>query len=75
MWWKLSGLKYPILQALARDVLAILVTSVASESAFSSGGRLLEARRSKFHSSTTEALMCTKSWLKDEYERGTILAM
>ncbi|CAN1732013.1 Putative AC transposase [Linum perenne] len=71
MWWKLSGLKYPILQAVARDVLVIPVTSVASESAFSSGGRLLDPHRSKLHSATVEALMCTRSWLKDEYERGT----
>ncbi|CAN1188413.1 Putative AC9 transposase, partial [Linum perenne] len=44
MWWKPSGLKYPILPAIARDVFffAIPVTSVASESAFSSGGRLLD---------------------------------
>ncbi|CAN1235014.1 Putative AC transposase [Linum perenne] len=41
IWWKLSRLKYPILQAIARDVLAIPVTSVAFESTFSSGGRLL----------------------------------
>ncbi|CAN1129296.1 hypothetical protein LINPERPRIM_LOCUS17363 [Linum perenne] len=39
MWWKLSGLKYPILQSvIARDLLTIHVTSVASESVFNSGG-------------------------------------
>ncbi|CAN1340017.1 Putative AC transposase [Linum perenne] len=70
MWWKLRGLKYPILQAIARAVLAIPVTFVASESAFSSGGRLLDPHRSKLHFATVEALMCTRSWLKDEYERG-----
>ncbi|CAN1293903.1 Putative AC9 transposase, partial [Linum perenne] len=69
MWWKLSGLKYPILQAVARDDLAIPVTSVASESAFSSECRLLDPHHSKLHSATVEALMCTRSWLKDEYER------
>ncbi|CAN1293495.1 Putative AC transposase, partial [Linum perenne] len=61
MWWKLSGLKYPILPAVASDVLPIPITSVASESAFSSGGRLLDPHRSKLHSATVEALMCTRS--------------
>ncbi|CAN1120860.1 Putative AC transposase, partial [Linum perenne] len=53
----------------------IPVTSVASESTFSSGGRLLDPYRSKLHSSTIEALMCTRSWLKDEYEKGRVLSI
>ncbi|CAN1244097.1 Zinc finger BED domain-containing protein RICESLEEPER 1, partial [Linum perenne] len=42
IWWKLSGLKYPILQAIARGLLVIHVTSVAFELTFISRGRLLE---------------------------------
>ncbi|CAN1140070.1 hypothetical protein LINPERPRIM_LOCUS23664 [Linum perenne] len=34
---------------------------------------MLDPHYSKLHSATVEALMCTRSWLKDEYERGTIL--
>ncbi|CAN0928720.1 Putative AC transposase [Linum grandiflorum] len=64
MWWKVNGPKYPILQNVAKDILALLVTSVASESAFSSGGRLLDPHRSRLHESTVEALMCTRSWLQ-----------
>lgn len=30
-WWKNNGLKYPTLQSIAKDVLAIPVTTVASE--------------------------------------------
>ncbi|TXG49073.1 hypothetical protein EZV62_024948 [Acer yangbiense] len=33
-WWKANASKYPILHAIARDVLAIPVSTVASESAF-----------------------------------------
>ncbi|CAF1953263.1 unnamed protein product [Brassica oleracea] len=33
-WWKRNSSKYPILSEFARDVLAIQVSSVASESAF-----------------------------------------
>ncbi|KAH9685443.1 hypothetical protein KPL70_013956 [Citrus sinensis] len=38
LWWKVNGSKYPILQKIARDILAIPVSTVASEFAFSTGG-------------------------------------
>ncbi|CAN0921159.1 Putative AC9 transposase, partial [Linum grandiflorum] len=50
----------------ARDLLAVPVTSVASKSAFSSGGRLLDPHRSRLHFGTIEALMFTRSWIKDD---------
>ncbi|CAN0925568.1 Putative AC transposase, partial [Linum grandiflorum] len=53
-----------------RDLLAVPVTSVASESAFSSGGRLLDPHRSRLHFGTVEALMCTRSWIKDDLMKG-----
>ena len=60
-WWKLEGVKYPTLQALARDMLAIPVTTVASESAFSTSGRVISLQRSRLKPSTIEALMCAQS--------------
>lgn len=45
-WWKLNSEKSRILSKLARDVLAIPVSTVASESAFSTGGRVLNSFRS-----------------------------
>ena len=45
-WWKVGGAKYPTLQKIARDILPIPVTSVASESVFSTSGRLLSAHHS-----------------------------
>ncbi|KAL7082188.1 hypothetical protein ACP275_14G084000 [Erythranthe tilingii] len=62
-WWKNNGLKYPTLRLIARDVLAIPVSTVASESAFSTSGRLLSPHRSRLHSKTVEALMCSQNWL------------
>ena len=41
-WWKNNSSKYRILSQIARDVLAIPVSTVASESAFSTGGRVLD---------------------------------
>ena len=61
--WKSNGLKYPTLQRIARDILVILVTTVALESAFSTSGRLLSPHRSRLHPKTIEAMMCTQNWL------------
>ncbi|KAF7154162.1 hypothetical protein RHSIM_Rhsim01G0019300 [Rhododendron simsii] len=60
-WWKSHQPKYPILQAMARDLLAIPISTVASESAFSTSGRLLSPHRSRLHPDTMEALMCAQS--------------
>lgn len=62
-WWKANGGLYPTLQTIARDVLAIPISSVASESAFSTSGRILSPHRSRLHWTTVEALMCARSWL------------
>ncbi|KAK9741788.1 hypothetical protein RND81_03G128300 [Saponaria officinalis] len=45
-WWKLNGHRYPILARLARDVLAVPISTVASESTFSAGRRHLSPFRS-----------------------------
>ncbi|KAG8366458.1 hypothetical protein BUALT_Bualt17G0082100 [Buddleja alternifolia] len=65
-WWKVNGLKYPTLQAMERDILAIPISTVASESAFSTSGRLISPHRNRLHPSTVEALMCSRSWLWKE---------
>nr|GMD87861.1 zinc finger BED domain-containing protein DAYSLEEPER-like [Ipomoea batatas] len=65
-WWKLDGPKYPTLQAIARDVLAIPVSTVASESCFSTGGRLISPHRSRLHPNIVEALACCQNWLLAE---------
>lgn len=67
-WWKTNGSKYPTLQAIARDVLAIPVSTVASESAFSTGGRFVSPHRSRLHPKTLEALMCAQNWLCAEFD-------
>ncbi|KAF7822063.1 zinc finger BED domain-containing protein RICESLEEPER 2-like [Senna tora] len=43
-WWKVNANKYKILSLIARDVLVVPVSTVASESAFSKGGRLLDVQ-------------------------------
>ncbi|KAK3231390.1 hypothetical protein Dsin_003271 [Dipteronia sinensis] len=62
-WWKIKSPKYKILSYVARDILAIPVSTVASESAFSTGGRILDSFRSSLSPRTVETLICTQNWL------------
>lgn len=62
-WWKVNASKYPILSLAARDVLAVPVSTVPSESTFSTGGRLLDAFRSSLSSKVVEGLICVKDWI------------
>jgi hypothetical protein len=61
-WWKYGGIKYPTLQSIARDILPIPVTTVASESTFSTSGRVISPHRSRLASKMIEALMCMQAW-------------
>jgi hypothetical protein len=67
-WWKVAGTRFPTLRKIARDIFAIPVTTVASESAFSTGGRVLSEHRSRLTSKMLEALMCSQDWLRNKYK-------
>ncbi|XP_060969804.1 zinc finger BED domain-containing protein RICESLEEPER 2-like [Cannabis sativa] len=60
-WWKRNSSKYPIVSHVAKDVLAVQISSVASESTFSNGGRILDPFRSSLSPKTVEALICSKN--------------
>uniref|UniRef100_A0A803N575 HAT C-terminal dimerisation domain-containing protein n=1 Tax=Chenopodium quinoa TaxID=63459 RepID=A0A803N575_CHEQI len=45
-WWGINGHRYPALKCMAHDILAVPLPTVASESAFSTGGRTLDPFRS-----------------------------
>uniref|UniRef100_A0A803N6R2 BED-type domain-containing protein n=1 Tax=Chenopodium quinoa TaxID=63459 RepID=A0A803N6R2_CHEQI len=64
-WWKNRGERYPIVALMAKDVLAIPVSTVASESSFSTGGRVLDPFRSSLSSNMVEALICAQDWLRN----------
>jgi hypothetical protein len=59
-----NSTKFPIVAKIARDVLAIRITTVASESAFSTGGRVLDPFRSSLAPKMVEALICLQNWLR-----------
>lgn len=61
-WWHEHKLTYPVLAILARDVLTVPVSTVSSESAFSTTGRILEERRRRLSSEMVEILTCTRDW-------------
>ncbi|KAL5573923.1 hypothetical protein UlMin_023520 [Ulmus minor] len=67
-WWKQNAIKYNVLSLIARDVLAVPISTVASESAFSTGGRILDPYRSSLHPKTVNMLVCTQNWLKSTNE-------
>ena len=66
VWLKSNGIKYHTLQRIVRDILAIPVTTITLEAAFSTSGRLLSPHRSKLHPKTIEAMMCAQNWLWSE---------
>lgn len=59
LWWKFNAPKYPILAEMVCDILAILISTIASESAFSNGGRILDPFRSSLSPLMVDALICT----------------
>ena len=66
-WWKLNVSNYPILSKMARDLLAISISIVASESAFSTSGRIIDTFRSSLFPKIVEALVCSQNWLKKDH--------
>lgn len=64
-WWDTQQCRFPILSHLARDVLAFPISTVPSECAFSTSGRVLDAFRSSLTPRLVESLLCVQDWLKN----------
>ncbi|CAA0841882.1 Unknown protein [Striga hermonthica] len=65
-WWKSKISSYSILSKVAKDVLAFPSSIVASENAFSLGGRIVDPFRASLTPRMVEALVCTNDWLRGE---------
>ncbi|XP_078156069.1 zinc finger BED domain-containing protein RICESLEEPER 2-like [Carex rostrata] len=61
-WWKRNSDLYPTLAKMERDFLAVQVSTVASESAFSAAGRLTDHSRNSMNAKTIQALICSRDW-------------
>ena len=66
LWWKENAHSFPILSAMAKDVLAIPISSVASESAFSQGRQQLGDHRHSLANTSLEVLVCLRDWIRAE---------
>jgi hypothetical protein len=62
-WWKNKREDFPILSQIVRDVMAIQVSTVASESAFSAAGRVVDPYRNRLDPEIVQAMICTKDWV------------
>ena len=58
--------QYPIMSFIARDLLAVPMSTVASKSAFSASRRVLDEKRGRMMDKTVEMLLCFKDWLNVE---------
>ncbi|PON36338.1 Ribonuclease H-like domain containing protein [Trema orientale] len=56
-------MRYPDLAAIARDILSIPVSIVASEASFSVWVYVLDLYHSTLKADTVEAIICMKDWL------------
>ncbi|KAH0648267.1 hypothetical protein KY285_033515 [Solanum tuberosum] len=65
-WWKINSPRFPILAEMARNVLVIPISSVASECAFSTGGRILDSFRSSLTPKLVQTLVCLQDWIRSE---------
>lgn len=63
IWWKKNESRFPSVAKMARDILAIPITTVASESAFSMGSRVITKWRSSLNPETAGALLTTRTWM------------
>ncbi|KAH1108016.1 hypothetical protein J1N35_011784 [Gossypium stocksii] len=60
----MNSLRLPILAEMARIILAIAISIVASKSEFNMGGCVLDSFRSFLTPLMVDALVCTQDWLQ-----------
>ncbi|KAF5196585.1 Zinc finger bed domain-containing protein [Thalictrum thalictroides] len=63
-WWKAQEGNYPLLSAMARDLLTVPVSSVPLELAFDSSERSINRCRSYISPKLLEASVCLRDWYK-----------
>ncbi|CAI9282170.1 unnamed protein product [Lactuca saligna] len=63
-WWKNNAVRFPIVARMARDILGMQISTVASESTFSNGRRVITDYRTNLSVVIVEALICTQDWLR-----------
>lgn len=62
-WWKQNEYRFEVLSRISRDILAIPVSTISSESTFNIGGCVVNSNRCSVAPKMMEALICTRNWL------------
>ncbi|KAK1430097.1 hypothetical protein QVD17_12604 [Tagetes erecta] len=62
-WWKGREAEFPVLSAMACDLLSSQASTVALESAFSTCGRVISLRRTRLSPEAVEMCICLKDHL------------
>jgi hAT family C-terminal dimerisation region len=65
-YWKRNETAYPTLTIMTRDIFIVPVSTVPSESYFSSANMILTDKRSRLSAKTFEWLICLKDWFDAE---------
>ena len=63
-WWRLHVDEYPVLARLAKDILAIPAFTIASESCFSAGRRVISKKRCRLAPQMVRALVYKKDLVR-----------
>ena len=63
-WWRDNCSRYQVLSKVAKDVLAVLISNVASKSTFSTGGHIIDPFRSSLSPLMVQNLVCSQNWLQ-----------
>jgi hAT family C-terminal dimerisation region len=74
-YWKRNTIVYPTLAMMARDIFTVTVSTVCSESCFSSANRILTDKRTKLGANLFEKHVCLKDWIdaEERLQHDTIL--
>jgi len=62
-WWKLNSSRFPILANIAREVLAMPVSTLTSECALGNNAKVIDSFCSYLNFDLMQALVCTQDWL------------
>ncbi|OMO72857.1 hypothetical protein COLO4_27430 [Corchorus olitorius] len=61
-----GGSRYSKVAAMTRDILSVPISTMASESTFSIGAKVLDQYQSSLKQDVVEAIICSKDWLFQE---------
>ena len=63
-WWRDNCNRYQVLSKVVKEVLVVLVSTIASESTFNIGGRIVDPFRSSLSPLMVQNLVCSQNWLR-----------